>query len=133
MESTANNQTAGQSKNRIENVLGVNDIRTLIELLLAHNSQNMKYWIPQEVQSVLNNEEVSAYLLAYLNTQDMLPSPRFFKNKNFTKFKNSLFSRISDIDHIGDDYNFNIFSLDIDLRHKDTMVTAVSSIYQKFG
>lgn len=114
-------------------MLGINDIRTLIELLLAHNSQNMKYWIPKEVQSVLNNEEVSAYLLAYLNTQDMLPSPRFFKSKNLTKFKNSLFSRISKIENIGDDYNFNIFSLDIDLRHKDTMVVAVSNIYQKFG
>lgn len=121
-----------QDDNSVDNSLSVEDIRTLIELLLAHNSQNMKYWIPREVQSVLNNEEVSAYLLAYLNTQDMLPSPRSFKNKNVGKFKSSLFSRISKIEHIGDDYNFNIFGLDIDLRHKDTMVLACSSIYQKF-
>ena len=116
----------------LNSCLSVEDLKTLIEMLLAHNTQDMKYWIPREVKSVLNNEEVSAYLLAYLNTADMIPSPGNFKRIG-RRLKNSLFSRIAKIENIGDDFNFNIFSYDMEVLHKDTMVLACSSIYQKFG
>jgi hypothetical protein len=93
----------------------------------------MKYWVPRDVQSVLNNEEASAYLLAYLNTQDMIPSPSEFRTGAKSKNKNSLFSRMSNIENIGDDYNFNMFSYDLEVLHIDTMVHACTNIYKKFG
>lgn len=114
-------------------ILTPSDIKTLIEILLAHNSSNLKYWIPRKVQSILNNEEVSAYLLAYLNTQDMLESPREFKGKRKSIFKNSRFATTEKLVNVADDYNFDVFDFDRDLLHVDTMVNAVNSIYRKFG
>ena len=117
----------------LNKILSVSDIKTLIEILLAHNSQDMKYWIPREVKSILNNEEVSAYLLAYLNTKDMVQSPRNFRTGARRSLKNSLFSRISKIDKIGEDWNFNVLSFDLRILHKNVLVVGCSSIYRKFG
>ena len=64
----------------IKNMLELDDLKKLIEILVSHNSQEMKYWLPKDILSVMNNEEVSAYLWAYLNTHDMIPSPRAVKN-----------------------------------------------------
>lgn len=122
-----------EPKNRENHSLDVEDIKTLIELLLAHNQNNLKYWIPQKVRSVLNNEEVSAYLLAYLNTQDVLESPRHFKGKKTHFITNPEFFKSKRLESIGEDYNFDVFSFDRETFHQDSMRIACQALYDKFG
>ena len=112
------------SQATLPDTLDITDIKTLIELLLAHNSYNMKYWIPKQVQSVLNNEEVSAYLLAYLNTADILESPRNFKGKQTAHLNSSKFFSNSKLDTIAEDYNFDVFTYDREILHQDTLRNA---------
>ena len=113
----------------IRSMLDLNDLKQLIEILVSHNSQEMKYWLPKDILSVLNNEEVSAYLWAYINTQDMIPSPRAIKQIiGFSKNDSTHLSANS----IGEDFNFDLFTFDKSNIHQDSLVIGCTQIYKKF-
>ena len=113
----------------LKNMLDLDDLRQLIEILVSHNSQEMKYWLPKEILSVMNNEEVSAYIWAYLNTQDMIPSPRAVKN--IISFHRSD-SAATNGPSIGEDFNFDLFTFDKNNIHQDSLVIGCSQIFKKF-
>jgi hypothetical protein len=115
----------------IRQTLTVQDVKSLIEILLSHNSQEMKYWLPKDILSVLNNEEVSAYLLAYLNTQDMIPSPRSVKKNSKSNRKQKRDECESTAD-IGVDFNFDLFAFDKSNLHQNSLVVGCTEIYKKF-
>jgi hypothetical protein len=113
-----------------KNMLELEDLKQLIEILVSHNSQEMKYWLPKDILSVLNNEEVSAYLWAYLNTQDMIPSPRAVK-KLISKVKSEA-GNLHLGSSIGEDFNFDLFTFDQNNIHQDSLVIGCSQIFSKF-
>ena len=111
-------------------MLELDDLKQLIEILVSHNSQEMKYWLPKDILSVLNNEEVSAYLWAYLNTQDMIPSPRAVKKIISTVKSDSANQHMGSA--IGEDFNFDLFSFDKNNIHQDSLVIGCSQIFSKY-
>ena len=112
-------------------MLNIIDVKQLIEILMSHNDQEMKYWLPKDILSVLQNEEVSAYLWAYLNPAEMLP-----EESNFKKFKTMSgadnFASLRLSNALGEDYNFDLFSFDKLNMHVDSLVIGCSQIYTKF-
>ena len=113
-----------------KNMLELEDLKQLIEILVSHNSQEMKYWLPKDILSVLNNEEVSAYLWAYLNTQDMIPSPRAVKKLISNAKSESVNLKLGS--SIGEDFNFDLFTFDKNNFHQDSLVIGCSQIFSKF-
>lgn len=114
----------------IKNRLDLNELEQLIQILVAQNNQDVKYWLPKDVVSVLNNEEVSAYLWAFLNTQDMArPTHGSKKFKKHTK-QNRLQEPI--ISGLGEDYNHDLFAYDKQNMSIDTLVNGCCLIYSKF-
>ena len=112
------------------NKLDLADLEQLIQILVSQSDQEMKYWLPKDILSVLNNEEVSAYLWAYLNTQDMIPHTVDTK-------KLMLLNRADSFGHnsgtaLGEDFNFDLFNFDLINIHKDSLVIGCSQIYNKF-
>jgi hypothetical protein len=116
-----------------KNRLNLDDLEQLIQILVSQSDQEMKYWLPKDILSVLNNEEVSAYLWAYLNTQDMIP--HHTDQKTITSF-----NRADSFGHfghnsgtsLGEDFNFDLFNFDLANIHKDSLVIGCSQIYRKF-
>jgi hypothetical protein len=125
------NSDKDENQEVIRNVLSLEDLKQLIEILVSHNSQEMKYWLPKDILSVLNNEEVSAYLWAYINTQDMIPSPRAVKNIIASNKQESI--KLQTGNSIGEDFNFDFFDFAKNNIHKDSLLIACSQIYKKFG
>ena len=81
--------------------------------------------------SVLNNEEVSAYLWAYLNTYDIFPDgPSMKKFKSLTVADSN--STMSAASSLGTDFNFDLFAFDKANMYCDSLVLGCSQIYSKF-
>jgi len=114
----------------LKNMLDLDELSQLIEILVSQSSQEMKYWLPKDIMSVLNNEEVSAYLWAYLNTQDMMPSTSNVK-KLIKYSRADSFSGHSGT-ALGEDYSFDLFTFDKNNIHQDSLVIGCSQIYKKF-
>lgn len=114
----------------LKNMLDLTDLKQLIEILVSHNTQEMKYWLPKDILSVLNNEEVSAYLWAYLNTQDMIPSPRAVKH--IISLQKSEINSNTTEPGLGENFNFDLFAFDKANIHQDSLVVGCMQIYKKF-
>ena len=114
----------------IKNRLDMHELEQLIQILVAQNNQDVKYWLPKDVVSVLNNEEVSAYLWAFLNTQDMARSSHGSKKVK----KGSQQKRLQEtmIAGLFDDYNHDLFAYDKQNMSIDTLVNGCCLIYSKF-
>jgi hypothetical protein len=112
-------------------MLSLNDLQQLIDFLVAQNNQEMKYWLPKDILSVLQNEEVSAYLWAYLNPAEMLqeaPDLKCLRSMSNTENLNLLTHSNS----WGEDFNFDLFAFDKANIHIDSLVIGCSQIFSKF-
>ena len=114
----------------LKNMLDLDELKQLIEILVSQSSQEMKYWLPKDIVSVLNNEEVSAYLWAYLNTQDMIPTKNNVKKLIKYSRTDSLSTKTGTA--LGEDYNFDLFTYDKNNIHRDSLVLGCMQIFKKF-
>lgn len=130
-DSKGSDKTDGKDDELVlKNMLDLTDLKQLIEILVSHNTQEMKYWLPKDILSVLNNEEVSAYLWAYLNTQDMIPSPRAVK-QIISQQKAEVLHHNAE-PGLGENFNFDLFAFDKANIHQDSLVLGCMQIYKKF-